>query len=466
MQNFIKEKLSVESLNPNVREAEYAVRGAIVQLAQELEKKGREIFYFNIGNPQQLGQPPLTYVREILALVNYPKLISSPTAAESFAKDSIKRAKEIMKLNPVGIGAYTQSAGIPFIKQAVADFIHKRDEIPTNPENIFLTDGASKGVDLLLQSLITDKKDGIMIPIPQYPLYSADITLFGGAHVRYYLDEENEWKLKQEMLEEAHLNAKKNGINVRALVVINPNNPTGSLLTKENIEMVLKFVDEHNIAVIADEVYQENIYNSEDRFHSFAKVAEEKEIKTPIFSLHSTSKGFIGECGFRGGYVELRNISEDVRRVLLKLRSISLCSNTAGQIMLYLMVSPPKPDEESFEQYYKEKKEILGALGRKAKKLANSLDKIDGITCSVPRGAMYLFPKLKLPENRNYEGKEADFRFCEALVKEEGIVTVPGSGFGQLPGTHHLRMTILPPEEKIPDILEKFTNCYERFVNS
>ncbi|MHA2249535.1 MAG: aminotransferase class I/II-fold pyridoxal phosphate-dependent enzyme [Candidatus Kariarchaeaceae archaeon] len=457
--------LSLDTLNPNVLKAQYAVRGPIVELAQNLETQGKEIYYFNIGNPQQLGQSPLTYVREVLSLVNTPRLIEKPTLIHELgiSEDSINRAKEIMQLNPTGLGAYSQSAGMPFIRKAVADFISRRDNIPSVPKSIFITDGASKGVDLVLNALITENA-GIMTPIPQYPLYSADIALFGGVQVPYYLDEESEWSLKEELLEDAYQKAKNQGVNVKAIVVINPNNPTGSVLTRANIKMVLEFAARNNLAIIADEVYQENVYDPQDKFYSFAKVAHESDNTQPIFSLHSTSKGFIGECGYRGGYLESRNVPEDVLQELLKVRSIGLCANTSGQIMTYLMVTPPKEGDVSHPLYVSERRNILDALARKAKIISVGLDEIDGITCPTPKGAMYLFPNLILPTNRDYQGKPADFRFCEALVREEGIVTVPGSGFGQLPDTWHLRMTFLPPEEKIPMIMEKFNNCFTKFV--
>ena len=458
--------LSLKDLNENVVKSEYAVRGPIPNLAQELEKQGRKMWYFNIGNPQQLGQISLSYAREILALVNYPKLLDNPKSKDLFSSDSIKRAKFIMEKNPIGLGAYSLSAGMPFVKQAVADFITARDNIPTQADNIFLTDGASKGVDLVIQSLITNRKDGIMVPIPQYPLYSADITLFGGTQVNYYLDEEHNWNLSRDFLDDSFKQAQSQGIKVKLLVIINPNNPTGALLNEKNIEMVLEFANEHNLPVLADEVYQENIYDPQLKFTSFAKVITKKQLSVPLFSVHSTSKGFMGECGYRGGYIELRNIPDPIRDVVLKLRSIGLCANTNGQIMTYLMVKPPTIGDESYQTYSNEKNAILGALGRKAAKLAKGLNEIAGIQCPVPAGAMYLFPKLDLPKDKNYHGEEPDFSFCKQLVQDEGIVTVPGSGFGQLPNTSHLRMTILPPEDVIPEILEKFISCYQKFVSS
>ncbi len=456
--------LSKNTLNPNVLKAEYAVRGPIVELAQNLEKQGREILYFNIGNPQQLGQPPLTYVREILSLLNHPKLLNKMEKLQDlgFASDSVERAKKIMELNPAGLGAYSQSAGMPFIRQAVADFISKRDNIPTDAKNIFITDGASKGVDLILNSIITDNV-GIMTPIPQYPLYSADINLFGGKLVSYYLDEDSNWGINRELLENSYNKARADGIDTKLIVVINPNNPTGSVLSREHIKMVLEFAKKNNLMVLADEVYQENIYHDEDKFHSFAKVAHEEGINIPIFSLHSTSKGFIGECGYRGGYIEMRNIDDEVLLQLLKIRSIGLCANTSGQIVTYLMVTPPEEGDTSYELYVRERKDILDSLTRKARIIANELDSIEGISCATPRGAMYLFPNIKLPD-RNYGDEPADFAFAKYLVEQTGIVTVPGSGFGQKQDTWHLRITFLPPEDKIESIMKKFKKAYLDFI--
>ncbi|MCY3411473.1 MAG: aminotransferase class I/II-fold pyridoxal phosphate-dependent enzyme [Candidatus Heimdallarchaeota archaeon] len=422
------------------------------------------MIYFNIGNPQQLGQPPLTYVREILSLLNYPQLIVSKEKLVElgYHMDSIMRAQKIMKLNPVGLGAYSQSAGMPFIRQAVADFIAARDGIPADPKTIFITDGASKGVDLVLSSII-EQNTGIMIPIPQYPLYSADITLFGGKQVKYYLDEENDWALSRELLEESYTTAVENGIDVKLIVVINPNNPTGSVLDRENIKMMLEFASEKNLMVIADEVYQENIYDQSKAFFSFARVAHEESLEIPLFSLHSTSKGFIGECGYRGGYIESRNVPDDVLSQLLKVRSIGLCANTSGQIVTYLMVTPPKEGEESYELYQRERKAILDGMAKKARIISEVLNSIDGISCPTPKGAMYLFPKISFPD-KDYGGKNPDFLFAKHLVETAGIVTVPGSGFGQLPGTWHLRITFLPPEEKIESIMSKFKDAYLEFI--
>jgi aspartate/methionine/tyrosine aminotransferase len=457
-----------DSLNPNVVETQYAVRGPIVMLAQDLEKQGKKIFYFNIGNPQQLGQKPLTYVREVLSLLQFPQILTQSylELASIYSNYAINKAKHILKENPIGMGAYTQSAGIPFIREAVAEFISERDGIESSPENIFLTDGASKGVDLTLQSLIRNKKDGILVPIPQYPLYSADIALFGGTQVNYYLDEENNWSLNVSYLEEAVQKAMNDGITLKAIVVINPSNPTGSLLNFDNMRDIAMFAEKYQLAIIADEVYQENIYNPGDKFISFAKILNEMNLEIPLFSLHSTSKGFIGECGQRGGYIEMRNIDPEVRDILLKVRSIGLCANTSGQIMTYLMVKPPKIGDDNHEQYQFEKSSILSSLARKARILSTGLDKIDGISCQTPPGAMYLFPKIEFPTNKDYGNKSPDFQFCKQLVLDEGIVTVDGSGFGQLPNTYHLRMTILPNEDDIPKILENFERCYKKFVNS
>ncbi len=440
--------IQLKDIGKAVLDTEYAVRGPIVARAQELEREGREIIYCNIGNPQALEQKPLTYVRQVLALCQYPDLIQR--AAGLFPSDVLETAQRVLTGTRHGLGAYSESKGVRVVREAVADFIRERDGVAADPESIFLTDGASKGVQAALRILISGPRDGIMIPIPQYPLYSATITLFEGRQVGYYLDEGRGWKLSQAMLEESLQDARRDGVTVKAICVLNPGNPTGSVLDRANIAMIIDFARDHSLAILADEVYQENIYLAGDRFVSFARVLVEKgETDVSLFSFHSCSKGFLGECGQRGGYMEVRNVPADVVVQIAKLQSVSLCSNLTGQVATYCMVRPPKPGEPSYEVYARERDGVLGELRRRAGLLAEGLNRIPGIQCNVVAGAMYAFPRLSLPAGRTDED------YCLALLEQTGVCVVPGTGFGQRPGTAHFRTTILPPTPKIQEVVER-----------
>lgn len=467
--------ITINDLNPHLLTAEYAVRGPIVIRAQELEKQGKKIIYCNIGNPQALKQKPLTYIRQILSLMENEEILQHEEANNLYPQDIIDKAKHLHHLMPHGTGAYTQSAGTPFIRQAVADFIEKRDGIPTSENHIILTDGASKGVSAVLTALLKKPSDGFMIPIPQYPLYSATIELIGGSQIGYYLDEGNSWQLNEEILTKSLNDAKKKGIEPVAIVVINPGNPTGAVLSFENIVMVINFAKKHNLSIMADEVYQDNVYVIDGLFHSFAKVMHQlEENSVTLFSFHSVSKGFMGECGHRGGYLELRNIPDDVMSEFIKLQSISLCSNTVGQLVTYLVVTPPAKGEPSYDHYIKERDGILTDLKEKAEILGRGLNAIDGMTIDVPQGAMYAFVKFELPHTADitkmtpaqklaYESKR-DNDYCMALLEETGICVVPGSGFGQLPGTLHFRTTFLPPKDEIEELVEKMKVFHGKYV--
>src|SRR5512136_417731 len=339
--------LQLSDVSHAVRETQYAVRGAIVARAAELERQGRRIIYCNIGNPQSLGQRPLTFVRQVLALAEYPELLDGPAAA-AFPEDAREAARLALRESPHGLGAYTESKGYLFVRRAVADFIHERDGIPADPEHVFLTDGASKGVQAVLRLLVDGPTDGVMIPIPQYPLYSASITLLGGTQVPYFLDESRDWSLSREALEAAHAGAVAKGTRARAIAVINPGNPTGAVLDEANVAMVLDFARRHSLSVLADEVYQENLYRPGDRFVSFAQVVVRRGVAdVPLFSFHSVSKGLLGECGHRGGYLEARNVPRDVMAELEKLQSVALCANSVGQLVTWFLVRPPRPGEPS-----------------------------------------------------------------------------------------------------------------------
>ena len=468
--------IAKQDLNSDLLRAEYAVRGPIVDRAQQLEEQGKKVIYCNIGNPQALKQKPLTYLRQILSLVEYPELLQHKNTAEFYPADVLKKAKSFLAQHPHGTGAYTQSAGIPFIRKAVAEFIERRDSIPSDKDHIILTDGASKGVQSALLALLKDSNDGVMIPIPQYPLYSATIALYGGKEIGYFLDEENRWQLSESALTESITDAIRRGLHPVAIAVINPGNPTGAVLPYDNIRMIIAFARKHHLTILADEVYQENVYGKGCKFFSFAKVMNDiGERNVSLISFHSVSKGLLGECGHRGGYAEFRNIPDDVLSELIKLQSISLCSNVPGQIATYVMVSPPQPGDESYELYVSELNSVYTELKSKADLLGSRINQIKGMSVTIPDGAMYAFVKFELPpdphvdlhtmssgEKREYEAKR-DTDYCLALLEETGICVVPGSGFGQVAGTLHFRMTFLPPRDEIEEVVVKLKKFHEMY---
>ena len=366
------------------------------------------------------------------------------------------------------MGAYSESSGPQFIREAVANFIDRRDGADdlhgqrSRPDQVFITNGASEGVRYVIDLLIDDEDDGIMIPIPQYPLYSAAIKRCGGAQVDYFLEEEAGWTTDRTVLESSIEKARSRGVNVKAIVVINPGNPTGAVLDEETIQEVIAFAGENGLAIITDEVYQENVY--EAGFVSFARVLGGDEV--PLFSVHSTSKGFYGECGHRGGYLEIRNAPRvkdtdiSFTDLVFKQASVNICSNTVGQLMIYLLVNPPPENSEPYRRFTNERRRILEDLHDKADMIRAGFDHMGGVSCFGRTGAMYLFPRLdKLPDGTN------DFDYCMRLLERTGLVTVNGQGFGQKPDTSHLRIAFLPPRDIIEEVLPAWIDFHNEYVN-
>jgi len=480
MQDTSSNFLNLQNMNQAIIKAEYAVRGAMVLRAEEIKTKlalGQQIYPFdevkecNIGNPQMLGQSPITFCRQVLSCLLSPELIET----NIFPEGVRKRAKYYHENIKGNIGAYSQSPGYKFVRENVAKFIEKRDGgIPSNPEEIFLTEGASAGITMILSALLADKDCGIMLPLPQYPLYSATVALGRGKQVPYYLDEETGWQIKLPDLTQAYEEASKNGVKVRAIVVINPGNPTGQILEEDTMKEIVKFAYESGLCILADEVYQQNIWSETKKFVSFKKVVAnmpEPYNKTPLFSFHSCSKGILGECGIRGGFLEIFNVDRGVDFQLKKLKTVSLCSNTVGQIMVDLLVNPPTEEEngkEVFEKYNQERDDILSSLKRKAKMVTKMMNSMKNVECQEVEGALYCFPKIKFSERAIQEAKQRnlapDLFYCLQALEETGIVCVEGTGFGQKEGTYHLRTTILiRPDDKFEESLELFKKFNDNF---
>ncbi|CAK0878723.1 unnamed protein product [Prorocentrum cordatum] len=381
-------------MNPRLKDMEYAVRGEVPIRAEEIAAEmeacaasGQDhpfnfssLLRCNIGNPQSVGQPPITYYRQVLSLVDSPSLLQKSSSwmfrrGTQIPSDVIERARSFSSSGSTG--AYSHSQGLASVRRDVCDFIEARDGGPEcDISNIFLLNGASAGITSVFTALLANPKDAVMVPVPQYPIYSALITLLGGKMIPYYLDEENDWGLSVEELQRAIGEARKKGQRPRALVMINPGNPTGQVLSEETLRMV-----------------------------------------------HAQ---------------------------LYKLQSSQLCPNLDGQVMTGLMVRPPKPGEPSYRLFEEESSRIFGSLQRKAAALTARLNEVDGVTCNAAAGAMYAFP-IELPrkaiEDAEAKGLAPDLMYCLSLLEATGIVTVPGTGFGQRPGQWHFRITFLPEEK-------------------
>lgn len=457
-------------VNERIVGVQYAVRGKIPEEAQKMKANAKpgdkKIIECNIGNPQAIGNPYLSFPRNVLSVFTAPPHDRSK-ALEIYKPDVIERAEYYMKING-NTGGYTASSGMPQIRKRIGEYIQARDKMTSGEidvEEIFCTDGASRGVQLSLSFIHNSSTDGVLVPVPQYPLYSATLHLLGMRMCPYYLDENCNWDLNMKSLETAYNLAIFNGTNVKAIVIINPGNPTGQVLSKETISDVVDFSRRRGLAVLADEVYQENVYDEKKQFYSVHRGFIENPLPpgatdVPLFSFHSTSKGIIGECGRRGGYTHIANMEKnEVLPLYTKLTSVNLCSNITGQLTTDLMVCPPKEGDASYAEYWGEYNSAMNSYKKRAKLLVDGLNAIPGIKSNPIEGAMYAFPSIEIPDGYRKKAREnlvnPDFQWCMDLLKDESVVVVPGSGFDQIPGTFHFRTTILPTEDEMSDVVNR-----------
>jgi alanine transaminase len=469
--------LNLDNINPHVKAAKYAVRGELAVRSEEYRaqlKKGEgkdlpfdTVISANIGNPQQLDQKPITFFRQVASLLENPLLLEKEDVlihGLGYKTDVIERAKWLLK-EVKSVGAYSQSQGAPGIRESVAKFIEKRDGYPASPQDVYLSNGASSGVNTLLHVICAKPETGVLVPIPQYPLYTATLAVLDARCVPYYLEEQQGWGTDVGAIRVAYDKAISEGTDVKAIVVINPGNPTGASLAPEDIRAVLQFAAEKKLVVIADEVYQTNVFIG--KFVSFKKALRDlqkehsgKYDDIELASLHSVSKGMVGECGHRGGYFELCGFDPKVAEQIYKFISIQLCPPVMGQCIVELMVNPPQDGEPSYELYKSEYDGIFAGLKKRAYALFDAFKRMEGVECQTPAGSMYLFPTIKLPkkalEQAKKEGRQPDEFYCFRMLDATGVCVVAGSGFGQKEGTLHFRTTFLAPGTDWTERLVKF----------
>lgn len=475
--------LTVQTTNPRVVDCSFQLRDQVVEKALQYkaalqqgnaELPFKEMVFFNVGDSHAVGQKPITFFRQVLACCLYPDVMEQNP--DVFPNDVKERARNILKTTTGGLGSYTGAQGLESVRRSVCKFIEQRDGPEfgqPSPADLIMTDGGYDSTRLALETIIRDQKDGVLTPIPQYPMYSALITLLGGTQVPYELEENSfpdSWKFKMDVLESSLQRARSNGINVRAIIVNNPANPGGFILSEQNMREIVDFCVREKIILLADEVYQANSWSKERPFISFRRVASAMGYPDiEMFSFHSISKGYTAECGLRGGYLHMSTgIDADVKKQIIKMASIRLSNNTVGQVIMDLQCNPPKEGDESYPLFQKESEGIMNSLAKRATYMAQTLNSIPSISCSAADGSLFVFPRINLPakaiEEATSNNMKPDTFYCMRLLDTTGVCVSSGSIFGQKEGTFHVRLTIMPPEEKVVMVMDKWRQFHEEFL--
>ncbi|KAJ9595651.1 hypothetical protein L9F63_013166, partial [Diploptera punctata] len=471
-----------DNMNPHINAMDFQIGDTIVDRAEEIikelenkvKKPFSDVIKANVGDSHAMGQKPITFFRQVLALVAYTPLMNDP----NIPSDSKERAREILSGCAGGsIGSYTDSAGITHgmevIRRQVARFIEKRDGVPSRWEDILLFNGVSEAINLMLTLLnkeIDGKKSGVLLPVPAFLQFPVFIMQYNMQLIKYFLDETKGWNINIAAMEKVVKEARTK-CNPRAVLIMNPGNPTGQLMARENVEEIIKFAYKEHLLILADEVYQDNVYAKCESFSSFKKVL--MEMGEPyntmqLASFNSCSKSFVGECGIRGGYMELINVDPEEQKVLKKAVSVEVCSNTFGQCVIYAMTKPPEENEPSYQLYVTERRAVLDSLAKRAHTVTEVFNNTEGISCNEIQGAMYAFPRIYLPQKAIDKAvslkQSPDFFYAMQLLENTGICVVPGIGFGQEPGTYHFRSTILLQPEKLEVMLKRFQDYQIKFL--
>lgn len=378
----------------------YAVRDIVV-FAQEVAKTGKEMLFLNIGDPNVYD-------------------FETP-------RPLIDAAHQAMLDNHCG---YSPSSGIPQAVAAVERYAESKGI--RNIQDIFITTGGSEGIELLLTSLL-EEGENILTPAPGYPLYTAVIAKLKAVENPYYLDEANDWQPNVDDMR-AKINDK-----TRAIVLINPNNPTGSNYSRELLLDVIKLAREHNLVIIADEIYDKLLFDGQKHI-SIASLDPD----CPVVTFNGLAKNYVGP-GWRIGWGIVSGPLEqlkDLIEAINKLLRARLCANHPLQ---YAIPAALDGDDAHLPG-------MMEKLHRRRDLTYKMMNEIDGISCVKPGGAFYAFPKIEVGIS--------DEEWVKSLITETGVVVVPGSGFGQVPGTGHFRIVFLPPE----DILERAYNQIGDFM--
>jgi alanine-synthesizing transaminase len=382
----------------------------VLELAQRMEEEGQKIIKLNIGNVGVFGFDP----------------------PEEIQRDMIR--------NLSNASAYSDSKGIFAARKAIMQYSQEKGIQGVTLDDIYTGNGVSELIVMSMNTLLNNG-DEVLVPAPDYPLWTAAVSLSGGLPVHYLCDESKEWAPDLADLR------KKITPRTKAIVVINPNNPTGAIYSKEVLVELTEIAREHGLILFADEIYDKMLYDQEKHL-SLASLSTD----VVIITFNGLSKNY-RSCGYRAGWMVVSGDKEMVRDYiegLNMLSSMRLCANVPGQYAIQTALGG-----------YQSINDLVGEGGRLAKQrdLAWKLiTEIPGVTCVKPKSALYLFPKL----DAEMYPIEDDQQFIADFLKEEKVLLVQGSGFNWAK-PDHFRVVFLPHEDVLKEAISRLARFLERY---
>jgi len=388
----------------------YDIRGPVLELASKMEEEGQKIIKLNIGNVGVFGFDP----------------------PEEIQQDMIR--------NLVNSAAYSDSKGIFTARKAIMQYCQEKKINGVKIDDIYTGNGVSELIVMSMNALL-NSGDEILVPAPDYPLWTAAVSLSSGTPTHYLCDETKNWAPNIDDIK-AKITPRTRGI-----VIINPNNPTGVIYSDAILKQIVEISREHGLIIFADEIYDKTLYDGK-KHTSIASLSN--DVLTITFN--GLSKNY-RSCGYRAGWMVVsgdKTPAKDYIEGLNMLSSMRLCANVPGQWAIQTALGG-----------YQSIDELVGEGGRlrRQRDLAYELiTQIPGVTCVKPEAALYLFPKLD-PQMYPIEN---DQDFIAEILKEEKVLLVQGSGFNW-PHPDHFRVVFLPTEDVLREAVSRLARFLERY---
>ena len=388
----------------------YDIRGPVLEKARQMEEEGQKIIKLNIGNLAAFGfEAPDEIVQDMIA-------------------------------NLGQASGYTDSKGLFAPRKAVMQYTQEKCVAGVTVEDVYLGNGASELIVMSMNALL-NSGDEILVPAPDYPLWTAAVSLSGGKPVHYVCDEQADWMPDIDDIRS------KITPNTKGIVVINPNNPTGALYPVELLEQLIQVAREHHLIVFADEIYDKVLYDGA-RHTSMASLADD----ILFITFNGLSKNY-RSCGYRAGWMVVsgnKKPAKDYIEGLNMLASMRLCANVPGQFAIQTALGG-----------YQSINDLVGPGGRllRQRDLAyDLLNRIPGVSCVKPKAALYMFPRL---DPKVYPIAD-DQQFAYDLLAQEKVLIVQGTGFN-CPTPDHFRVVFLPNSDDLAEAIGRMAKFLDRY---